>query len=889
MNARRAAMLDARALSLSGAGQLARAAEDAACSLAMQITTEPQCASTILLQSSSDSESVQLSRVAAALVVTLVPVLDGLEGAFAVKDVDLHNLKLVVDLLERVSRLSEDSLAALRCGKLTCTTLAEHADAAALAASFDLHLAAELLRDTTLLDCPVVVELLALRVASLMQLCEGPDELRTLLCAPDDLSSEAKQIALSEPLLTCPSVDAKAVFKAATEARADAAPAAPSIARSVSVALDGGLPIEGNIESCLAKVSATTLRSLKAVSVRWAERARQALGDPTSPWRRAPVWLPPGMRAADASARRFAVEPLDALRELCALDRSVALPAVALDLLELVTSNGPHHFPGLWLLCCLEPLTLSLHIATIVKLLDHTSMQTRSAAARLLNQLDLSSLESYEASAEGRRLPRIASTQSGRFDVGLQVLAFDEEFHMWKHAVITLGAQPKPSDGGEGAGASGEGGNDGGVDGAADASDALPLSSTDLDQGSRAQFGITMNTSGGDNQLVNLNEDRVVSTSGIGVLLVKAARAGRADLVEALIRSGARINDADLDANTALHAAAESGHLAICERLICLRANPNMPNRLHQTARNLIPAALDAAHRIALLDVLQPSNAVLSALDTAAKFGDAATARLLVSAAADVTAANGDGITALHYAATNGHTDVANVLCDATSTAIEQESAFGETPLMCAARHNRVAMVQLLLRRGANANTASTKHRDRPGALPLQGVCRLGITALHVAGSREVTELLLHAGADHSQCSSGQTRHPMHDANPEQVRTLVAAGAEVDALRIEDNTTPLHTACYSGRTALVRALLEAGANTQRQTRGGASGLDMAAFNGQEAVIRLLLQQVEVWTDTQLRRAADVATDFGHHSIAFLLRAPIEQRELLLSLVQEEPY
>ena len=64
---------------------------------------------------------------------------------------------------------------------------------------------------------------------------------------------------------------------------------------------------------------------------------------------------------------------------------------------------------------------------------------------------------------------------------------------------------------------------------------------------------------------------------------------------------------------------------------------------------------------------------------------------------------------------------------------------------------------------------------------------------------------------------------------------------------------------------------------------------MAAFNGQEAVIRLLLQQVEVWTVTQLRRAADAATGFGHHSIAFLLRAPIEQRKLLLSLVREAPY
>ena len=558
------------------------------------------------------------------------------------------------------------------------------------------------------------------------------------------------------------------------------------------------------------------------------------------------MWLPPGTHAADASASRFAAEPLDALRELCALDRSVALPAIAPDLLELLASNSPHHFPSLWLLCCLEPLTLSLHLATIVELLDSTSTQARSAAARLLNQLDLSSLESYEASAEGRRLPPIASTQPGRFDVGLPVLAFDEEFHMWKHAVITLG-EPKPFDGGEGAGASGEGGSDGGGDGAADVGDALASLSAVLDQSPRAQLGITMNTSEGNDQLVKLDADHVISTSGLGVLLVKAARAGRADLVEALIRSDARINDANLDATTALHAAAESGHLTICERLIRLRANPNMKNRLNKTALNMVPVGHSVAfdsNGIALLDMLQPSNTVLSALDTAAKFGDVATVRLLVCAAADVTAANGDGMTALHYAATYGHTDVAKMLCDATTT-IEQESVFGQTPLMCAAQHDRVAMVKLLLRRGANANTASTKHRDRPGALPIQGVCRLGITALHVASSREVTELLLHAGADHSCCSTGQTCYPMHSADSEQVRTLVTAGAAVDVLRTEDGTTPLHHACYSGNASLVGTLLEAGANSQRRSTPGICGLAFAALNGQEAVIRLLLQQVSV--------------------------------------------
>lgn len=85
----------------------------------------------------------------------------------------------------------------------------------------------------------------------------------------------------------------------------------------------------------------------------------------------------------------------------------------------------------------------------------------------------------------------------------------------------------------------------------------------------------------------------------------------------------------------------------------------------------------------------------------------------------------------------------------------------------------------------------------------------------------------------------------MHSADSEQVRTLVTAGAAVDLLRTEDGTTPLHHACYSGNASLVGTLLEAGANSQRRSTPGICGLAFAALNGQEAVIRLLLQQVSV--------------------------------------------
>ena len=160
-----------------------------------------------------------------------------------------------------------------------------------------------------------------------------------------------------------------------------------------------------------------------------------------------------------------------------------------------------------------------------------------------------------------------------------------------------------------------------------------------------------MNTSEGNDQLVKLDADHVISTSGLGVLLVKAARAGRADLVEALIRSDARINDANLDATTALHAAAESGHLTICERLIRLRANPNMKNRLNKTALNMVPVghsiAFDSngkavSHCWTCSSLATPCS-LPSTLLLNLGMQLLLSVRLLVSAAADVSAANGDG------------------------------------------------------------------------------------------------------------------------------------------------------------------------------------------------------------------------------------------------------
>ncbi len=78
--------------------------------------------------------------------------------------------------------------------------------------------------------------------------------------------------------------------------------------------------------------------------------------------------------------------------------------------------------------------------------------------------------------------------------------------------------------------------------------------------------------------------------------------------------------------------------------------------------------------------------------------GDLDLAKMLIKRDADI---NHPGWTALHYAATGGHTDVIQLLLD-ESAYIDAESPNGTTPLMMAARYGNEKAVQLLINEGAD-------------------------------------------------------------------------------------------------------------------------------------------------------------------------------------------
>jgi ankyrin repeat protein len=147
----------------------------------------------------------------------------------------------------------------------------------------------------------------------------------------------------------------------------------------------------------------------------------------------------------------------------------------------------------------------------------------------------------------------------------------------------------------------------------------------------------------------------------------------------------------------------------------------------------------------------------------------------LLAEGADVDAALGDGMTALHWAARHGSVAMTEALLAADAD-VERTTRLGAyTPLHMAAELGRDQVVQRLLAAGADVSAVTTT----------------GVTALHFAAE---------AGS------------------VEAIDLLVTAGADLNALDDAAQRTPLMFATGRGRTEAVAALLAHGADVSAQTR-----------------------------------------------------------------------
>jgi len=204
------------------------------------------------------------------------------------------------------------------------------------------------------------------------------------------------------------------------------------------------------------------------------------------------------------------------------------------------------------------------------------------------------------------------------------------------------------------------------------------------------------------------------------------------------------------------------------------------------------------------------ASPALAQLCEAAARGRAGDARRLLDerAVADVDALDAYGTTALQYAVSNRHDAVVDLLLRAGADP-DARGAAGAAPLHAAARASASARVaRILVEAGADVNAF-----DRFGKTPLH-------TAAEYCRTREVSDVLLERGADPAaKDAAGDT--PMHVAirhrNIPVFRAMIDyanATFETEFLNAKDagGLAPLHAAADARDLGFVDGLLAAGAD-----------------------------------------------------------------------------
>ena len=157
--------------------------------------------------------------------------------------------------------------------------------------------------------------------------------------------------------------------------------------------------------------------------------------------------------------------------------------------------------------------------------------------------------------------------------------------------------------------------------------------------------------------------------------------------------------------------------------------------------------------------------------------GDVGLCTLYLDAGVPLDCVDGDGNTPLFVSCTCGHLDIAILLLDRGSNAMDAKNDWGETPLLSSCRKGHLEIATLLLDRGSTAIDATNSH----GYTPLLVSCTCG----HLA----ITTLLLDRG---SNAIDQKTNY---------------------------GQTPLTFSCRYGRWEIARLLLDRGCFVDAESAG----------------------------------------------------------------------
>lgn len=330
------------------------------------------------------------------------------------------------------------------------------------------------------------------------------------------------------------------------------------------------------------------------------------------------------------------------------------------------------------------------------------------------------------------------------------------------------------------------------------------------------------------------------------------------------------VDEADPDA--ALYAAARNGRVDRALHLLEAGADPHALPLAGEKDQRSLPVLAALLPDLRLLRALIAQgvdlnhvHAGMSPLLAATRdswHGRPDAVMTLLANGADPRMADGEGNTPLHHAARSSDPGVAALLRDAAAE-LDVRNGEGITPLGVACCSGNWRLAKFLLERGAKAELEGATPALLPAAggdeddaagvqLLLKHKARidardaLGRSALHeaaLAGHVEVIEALLAANAD-VQARDAAGRTPLLDAaqggRVGAVDALAAAGADIAVVDGEGRGA-LALACggEAPTAALVRRLLELGADPDLVDAAGKRPVDLAAGVGRWSLVQAL--------------------------------------------------
>lgn len=287
------------------------------------------------------------------------------------------------------------------------------------------------------------------------------------------------------------------------------------------------------------------------------------------------------------------------------------------------------------------------------------------------------------------------------------------------------------------------------------------------------------------------------------------------ETLAALLQGGAAVYDTDESGDTALHAAARAGNIAMIETLV--------------------------AYDRSGINVASASG---TALCIAAAANNTAALQSLIDAGADLDAPDSAGMTPLMHACQSGAHDALRTLLRLGAN-IGTVNTDHKNILHIAAAANDTAALRLLIDNGGAQHLQSRM----PSADKL--------TPLHAAvreGAEDAVRLLIAAGAD-VHTPDAQNMTPLHTAaargDAGMIYTLICEGhADVHSADNAAGYTALHIALINKHTAAMRALCDLGADAHRMDGSKRTPLNIAGWNGFLDGIKYLMEDIPPEVDEE---------------------------------------